>query len=271
MRLLPDMVRVLAAIAALCLVSAGCGDDDGDSSSGAGNGGSGGSGGGSGGSGSSRDGGPGAGSGGSSDEGSEGWPCTAQSECIGDLTCVGSPITLNGVSIGVCAMACAGDEECTGGGQCITYTNQASDAHCANIVDEEFALCGVADTSLCSEDMTCLYLPGLPVGVCVKLCDPGATAVGDEDAGAALGGCSADQECLPDITTSGEGVCGTVVPRGDTCGIDLGKFCGEGDICAPSDPNDEESEYRCYQDCSENNTCAEGTCMLSQGMFAYCL
>jgi acyl-homoserine lactone acylase PvdQ len=38
------------------------------------------------------------------------------------------------------------------------------DGHCINIVTEEYAFCGVADTSKCGGTLSCLYLPGEPIG-----------------------------------------------------------------------------------------------------------
>ena len=263
MRNRQNQVSVLAAFALLAAVA--CGDDDSNASDGgmAGQGGAGAPGGGSGG-----------GSGQGDEEGSEGWPCTSAKPCLEGLICAGSPITIDGIPIGVCGMACQGDMQCSGG-SCITYTGAAADAHCANIVDEEFGLCGVADTSLCSDDKTCLYLPGAPVGVCVTLCGLDGAPAGDEDAGVGepvLGGCAAEQACIPDIVTSGEGVCGTIVERGEECGVDIGMFCSAGDICAFEDPTDENSTLRCFQDCSTTETpCEEGTCVIVQGMFAYCI
>jgi hypothetical protein len=277
MRRLSRLSGVLA-VASLCSVIAGCGDDDGDDQTAAGRGATGG-GGGSG----ARDASVGGDGGGGSlprrdggiaeEEGGEGWPCTATEPCNADLRCAATPFAINGRAVGVCAVACENSDECEGG-ECITYSGAAADAHCVDVIDEEYELCGVADTSICSTDLTCLYFPDYPLGVCVALCSIGG---GDEDAGAGQPSatCSGQQTCIDGILAdpaANEGVCGTLVDRGEECGLEIGLYCAQGDVCAPENPNDESSAQRCYQDCSTADAeCETGTCRLVQGMYAYCL
>jgi hypothetical protein len=252
------------AVAVSCGVSAvGCGDDDSDDDNGAADGGV-------------RpriDAGP-VGDG----PGDEGWPCTSTDPCNGDLRCATTPFTLGGEVVGVCAVACDDETDCGDGNQCISYTGDAADAHCVNVVEDEYEVCGVADTSVCSDELTCLYFPDLPVGVCVSICN--TEGGGEQDAGTdepnTVAMCSGDQTCIEGILAMpepGEGVCGTLVQRGELCGLDFGLYCPEGDVCAPEDPEDESSDARCYQDCSTETgaECDEGACTLVPGLFAYCL
>jgi len=260
------------AVAAMCGAGvAGCGDDD-DGDNGGGLRDSGASGSRSDGGGSRVDAGPGDG------PGDEGWPCSRTEPCNGDLRCATTPFTVGGTPVGVCAVACEVDGDCDGD-QCISYTGAAADAHCVNVVDEEYEVCGVADTSVCSPELTCLYFPDLPVGVCVALCAIDGMASG-EDAGvdgpALVAECSGEQTCIDGILAMpapNEAVCGTLVERGDLCGLDIGLYCPEGDVCAPEDPDDEDSAGRCFQDCSTGTgtECEEGTCVLVPGQFAYCI
>jgi hypothetical protein len=66
-------------------------------------------------------------------------------------------------------------------------------------------------------------------------------------------------------------VCGVVVGRRDECGIDMGKYCKPGDICAPENTNDPTSTHRCFEDCSATGTCKQGTCVVQQFTLAYCM
>ena len=184
--------------------------------------------------------------------------------------CATTPFTVGGAPVGVCAAACEVDGDCDGG-QCISYTGAAADAHCVNVVEEEYEVCGVADTSVCSEELTCLDFPDLPVGVCVSLC--AIDGAGGDDAGVdgppLVSECSGGQSCIEGILadpTAGEGVCGMLVERGALCGLDIGLYCPEGDVCAPEDPDDENSAGRCFQDCSTGtgSECEEGTCVRSR-------
>jgi len=181
------------------------------------------------------------------------------------LVCVAS-----GFSFGVCARSCASDD---GGGNelCVSYSGERADAHCINLINEEFAICGVAETSDCLEEagLTCLYLPDLPIGVCSTLCMSG----GDTDGGGVPDPiCDADQFCRGGIVNDNgsgiDGVCGTSAARGEPCGIFMGAFCGDGDVCAPDDPADEESDFSCHQSCSQSgSTCDEGACVQFQRVF----
>jgi hypothetical protein len=272
MRRLPQLSRVLA-VALLCgPIAYGCGDDDdnGGNAGAAGNNGSDASTSGNGGSGGGglprRDGGE------PTEEGGEGWPCNRTTPCNTDLVCAATPFTLNGQQVGVCATPCDAVADCDEGDQCITYSGSAADAHCVNVIDMEYELCGVADVSVCSEELTCLYFPDFPLGVCVSLCNTGA---GDEDAGAMTSMCSGAQTCIEGVLAMpapGEGVCGTLVERGEECGLETGRYCGDGDVCGPEDPSDEMSAQRCYQDCSQAGAeCEMGRCTIVENRIAYCL
>jgi hypothetical protein len=52
----------------------------------------------------------------------------------------------------------------------------------------------------------------------------------------------------------------------------MGAFCGEGDVCSPDEPTNQESEdFSCHQNCTEEGSvCDEGTCTQFQGVF-FCL
>jgi hypothetical protein len=202
-------------------------------------------------------------------EGVEGSGCFSTADCMEDLACVD-----NIFNTGVCARPCESAEDC-GTERCISYTGQAAAAHCVNVIRTEYEICGVGDTSICSTDLglSCLYLPDLPIGICTRLC---TAAGGEDDAGVPVDQCSADQSCIPDIVEStdglDDGVCGDFVERGVECGILNGQFCQDGDVCALEDPLDEESDLRCFQDCSEIGAeCDEGTCTDYRGEFAYCV
>jgi hypothetical protein len=185
-----------------------------------------------------------------SDEGTEGWPCRGQNECIDDLRCNASPIVVGGVEVGVCGAPCSSNQQC-GDRLCLSYSGREADGHCVDIVNEEYELCGVADTSVCSNDLVCLYLPNLPVGVCVRLCAlDGEAGEAGEDAGVSVGGCSAGRTCIDGVIAdgeAGEGVCGTLVERGEPCGIDSGFYCREEDVCAFENPRDPSAAPRCLR------------------------
>jgi hypothetical protein len=273
MRRLPRLSRVLAVVLLCSLHASGCGDDDdgGNAGGGAGNG---------------SDAGGISGNGGSGggglprrdasvpSEGEEGYPCNEAQPCNADLVCAATPFAINGRPVGVCGVPCDAVTDCNDGDQCITYSGAATDAHCVNTIDTQYELCGVADTSVCSEELTCLYFPDFPLGVCVSLCNTGG---GDSDAGTSSATmCSDAQMCIEGVLADpepGEGVCGTLVGRGDECGLEMGRYCGDGDVCGPQDPNDDMSAQRCYQDCSQaGSTCPSGTtCTIVENRIAYCL
>lgn len=208
---------------------------------------------------------------GGSGDGEEGFPCATTAHCGLDssgnqLTCVDS----GGFPYGICARGCERDQDC-GGELCVSYTGLRADAHCLNLVNQEFAECGVGVTSDCNPDsgLTCLYLPDLPIGVCTTLCASGA---GDDDAGTVDPVCRDGQFCRGGIVVDNgsgvDGVCGTRAARGETCGIFEGSFCGEGDVCAPDDVNDEDSTFSCHQSCSAvGSTCDTGECRQYQRVF----
>jgi hypothetical protein len=228
--------------------------------------------------------------------GKEGEPCdlpgqTKQSlpACQGKLKCVESLFT-----VGVCGRGCKTDTDCGHDDEiCYSYSKQAKDGHCVNQVKDEYARCGVGDTSRC-DGRSCLYLPNEPIGVCIDTCAldgttaPSDAGVADEDAGTATSvadagstlpvgavECSAAESCIDSILAQpmqNEGVCGTVAKRGAPCGITQGIYCEPGDLCAPENPADLSSKLRCFQDCSTLDvTCAKGKCVIVQDLFAYCM
>jgi hypothetical protein len=206
----------------------------------------------------------------------EGFPCFDPQECREELSCVPTEYELNGEPLGVCARGCTTESDCDGE---TCSGDPASDeaGYCANEV-VEYELCGVAETAICADDMVCLLFPDVPVGVCVRLCPLGAAAAADtidEDAGVEPpGGCSEEQSCIEDVLAKpgGNGVCGTLVARGQECGIGIGLFCAAEDVCAPDDPQDSESALHCYQRCGQSGiSCDEGTCTIVGRQLAYCL
>src|SRR5262249_42924355 len=112
--------------------------------------------------------------------GREGFPCDAVNACQSGLRCVASLFTVN-----VCGRPCGGAGDCKSGERCYSYSDQPRDGHCVNIVTNEYAICGVSDTSLCGNGRSCLYLPQQAHGLCVSTCslDGSSGAGADEDAG----------------------------------------------------------------------------------------
>jgi hypothetical protein len=205
-------------------------------------------------------------------DGEEGFPCSIVDDCGLDedgeqFACVAS----GGFNFGICARSCTGDEDC-GSELCVSYSGLAADAHCIDLVNTEFAECGVVFTSDCAEaaGLTCLYLPDQPFGVCSTLC-----MSSDEDGGVPDPVCDEDQFCrggtVSDNGSGIDGVCGTHAARGEECGIFMGAFCGVQDICTPNDIADENSPFSCHQNCTEDgSTCDTGTCTQFRGLF-FCL
>ncbi|MFI5306870.1 MAG: hypothetical protein ACHQ53_05950 [Polyangiales bacterium] len=219
-----------------------------------------------------------------------GQPSQSLPACQGKLKCVASLFT-----VGVCGRGCKTDTDCGHDDEiCYSYSNQAKDGHCVNLVKDEYAQCGVGNTSRC-DGRSCLYLPNEPIGVCIDTCaldgttPPSDAGVADEDAGTVTSvadagaslpvgavACAATETCVDNILSQpmdNEGVCGTVAKRGDACGILQGIYCPSGDVCAPENPADPSSKLRCFQDCSTLDiTCDKGTkCVLVQDVFAYCM
>jgi hypothetical protein len=270
-------IALAGGLLVLCAVAVGCGDDgdgndDGGAGAGAGTGGmSGASGAGTGGRNMLPDPDGGAGTGGSGgdgsvgpDEGEEGFPCLTDADCglaeNGEqLSCVESGFQ----EFGVCARPCTGDPSCASDEVCLTLGGV--DPRCTNLINEEFALCGIIETSDCAPEagLVCLYLPQQPYGVCTTLCESG----GDADGGAPNPVCDADQFCRGGIVDAmsdpRDGVCGMQAARGEECGIFLGMFCDDADICGPESlPVGDETRFVCLEDCTESpDVCDEGkTC-----------
>ena len=100
------------------------------------------------------------------DPGQEGAPCDTAHKCLGKLNCVESIFT-----VGVCGRGCTTKTDCVKAGEaCFTYSGMAKDGHCVNLVTDQYAFCGVADTSLCGGTLRCLHLPDEPFGVCIDTC-----------------------------------------------------------------------------------------------------
>jgi hypothetical protein len=263
----------------LCIGVVGCGDDGDSSDGGVNSGGT--SGGGSGGNGGGGSGGrdplPVPDGGGGTDasvapgEGLENEPCSTTADCVEDLTCVDSSF-----GFGICARACVSDTDC-GAELCISLTNNAADAHCTNTVRNPFVeYCGALETAICSEalELRCLLLSDLPIGICANLCSSGGA-----DAGVSEDTCEGDYECVGGIVQDNgdgiDGVCGNFVERGAPCGIMMGTFCEDGDICTPVDPNfdpeTEETEFLCHADCTEPTVqCPGGTTCTAFRDIAFC-
>src|SRR5262245_18930511 len=111
----------------------------------------------------------------------EGGPCNAVQGCLAPLRCVASLFTVN-----VCGRPCSNEKDCKSGERCYSYSDLPEDGHCVNVVTDEYATCGVSDTSVCGNGRSCLYLPNRASGLCVTTCalDGSATGgAGDEDAG----------------------------------------------------------------------------------------
>jgi hypothetical protein len=281
-------VRVLVPLALFCL--AACGDDaapaDDDAAGQSGSAAAAGAGAGAV-AGSSAGAGAGTGAGASGRSGSsgaadveEGSPCMGDADCVAGLRCAAIPgLLFNGVPVGVCGNPCMMDADCGDGSVCHSYSDMDRDKHCVEVIEEDYALCGIAETSVCKMGSVCLVFDTPVAGVCATLCQAGA---GDADAGMPTGeagaeGCAAGQSCIGGVFEDAppeEGICGREVARGADCGIDIGvgDFCGMGDICAPDDLEDEASAVRCYQACSRANPqCDTGACVLASNMIGYCI
>jgi hypothetical protein len=212
----------------------------------------------------------------------EGDPCMGASDCVTGLRCVAVPeILLNGVPLGVCGKPCSMDAECGDAASCYSYSGMDRDKHCVDVIDEDYALCGVADTSVCKPPgKICLVDSELPViGLCATLCTVGAS---DDDAGVPPGepsgtGCTAGQTCVGGELTGGapdDGICGVRVARGGECGLDvgMGAFCAPEDICAPDNLDDAASAVHCYQRCTRAAPqCDSGACILASANLGYCI
>ena len=215
--------------------------------------------------------------------GTEGFPCRAAGDCNSGLACVLNIfVDQSGRDIGVCARSCENDPDCNTDEVCFGYTNASADRHCVNVVNDEYGLCGVGDTSICRSDRSCLYFPDSAVGVCIDTCAVNGgdeSDGGTEDAGTSAipqGAvmCQSGETCIDGVLASpmdNEGVCGTLVRRGGECGLEMGKYCDEGDICAPEDPSDLSSTPRCFEDCTSSGTCESGDCVIVQQQFGYCM
>lgn len=204
--------------------------------------------------------------------GEEGYPCAVASECADTLDCI--PHTLPGDPglYGFCGKSCANNAECPTDSVCTSDTGGPEGLHCAELVHEEFGICGPAVSAIC-DGRSCLLAPQVPIGVCVDLCTLNAA---QEDAGVEDGGmddvalCRAGESCMDVLGAVDTGVCGEFVARGEPCGISMGSFCNDEDVCGPSDPNDPTAELRCFQSCADPGvTCATGSCMIVNGR-AYC-
>ena len=221
--------------------------------------------------------------------GDEGYPCQAASpDCNKGLICAENIfVDQNGQSIGVCGRSCKTDPDCKADEICYSYTGRDQDAHCVTQVTKEYGICGVGDTSVC-KDRSCLYFPNSPFGVCIDTCALGAATDGGsgDDGGAPEGlptgavECANGETCvdgvLSDPTKNAqgkplEGVCGNVIDRGGECGIDVGKYCMDNDICAPEDPTDLMSTPRCFENCGDDGSCSKGKCIVVMQQFAYCM
>jgi hypothetical protein len=274
---------VLCFVSCLCLSvgAIGCGDDGDGGKDAAVSGGTGGTGG---------DGGGGSGGrqvlptpdGGGNDrdamvtpgEGIEGEPCDTPSDCGEGLSCIDS-----GFGFGICARACTGDSQC-GAELCLSpLTGVATDSHCNNTVREPFTeFCGALDTAVCSTalNLRCLLLGDAPIGICATLCSSGGA-----DAGVSEDTCEGDYECVAGIVQDNgdgiDGLCGSYVERGAECGVMMGTFCADEDLCTPTDPNympqnGETTVFRCRQDCTDPMiTCPDGTTCTPYRTIAFCL
>lgn len=206
--------------------------------------------------------------------GEEGSDCDSTHKCVGKLSCVASIFQ----NLGVCGRGCAMTSECdkTADEVCFSYSGSSKDGHCVNRVKQEYAICGVADTSVC-DLRSCLYLPNSPLGVCVDTCALNSSGASGDDGGVPEGAvmCTAKETCIDGVLSGplpNEGVCGVVAKRGQPCGIEQGIYCDVGDICAPKDPANLASDLACFQDCgTPGATCDTGKCMVVQNLFAYCM
>lgn len=219
---------------------------------------------------------------GPSGPGAEGAACNATIKCTGKLSCVASIFAdSQGKAVGVCGRGCTTATDCKTDEVCFSYSGASKDGHCVNVVKDEYGICGVADTSVCDQTRTCLYL-NEPIGVCVDTCAlDGAGAGDDAGTGALPDGavmCAGKETCVDGVISTpqkNEGVCGIVAKRGETCGIEHGIYCPTTDICAPKDPKNPSSGLVCFQDCSAANAkCDKGKCVTVQNgsdSFAYCM
>jgi hypothetical protein len=200
--------------------------------------------------------------------GEVGYPCATASECDETLDCI--PHAFPGMAglYGFCGKSCANNSECGADMVCSSDTGTTDGLYCAELVHEEYGICGPAVGTVC-DNRACLYAPNLPVGVCVDLCTLSASA---EDAGVEDGGmddfalCRVGQNCMDVLGSADTGVCGSFVARGAECGISTGSFCNEEDVCAPNDLSDPGAGTSCFQSCADPGvTCAQGSCLNAGG------
>ncbi|MDH5671128.1 MAG: hypothetical protein OEZ06_03205 [Myxococcales bacterium] len=204
-------------------------------------------------------------------DGEDGSFCTRQSDCGEGLSCVEAGVDSGGRPVGICGRECQGDSDC-GAEVCVGLTSNATVGVCFNFVREEFGECGIGATALCS-DRSCTddFL-----GYCVNLCevpfDSDAGTADEIPASVTTAECSAGQECLGNLITFNTlGICATPVARGESCDLSKGTDCAPGDICVPVDLDDPSGDWRCFEDCTDDNTCDAGSCQDVNGVIGFCV
>lgn len=174
--------------------------------------------------------------------GSEGWECKDHDECASGLRCLRADERIEDLK--VCARPCKGAGECEDNERCLTLSKDAEDLMCWNTEGEAFGLCGPAYTALCDEskNLGCLRVEdeqgSIAAGVCLSPCE-----LGKEDQ------CEEGLSCLDILESEDMGLCARATERGEICDEPNGTFCEPGNLCL------KDSEWRCYQDCTESREC----------------
>jgi hypothetical protein len=192
--------------------------------------------------------------------GKEGAECDSHADCGSSLSCLKADERIEDLK--VCARPCRLNDDCDDGELCRTPTREPTEAFCWNTETEALKPCGAAFTAICDEakNLGCLLVEDddgtVSGGVCLEPC-----TLGQGDA------CSDGFACLDLINQEKAGLCAHTVERGKVCDEPKGEFCEPGNLCLSDG-----SEWRCYQDCSQSNECADDKACkkLQDDQGAYC-
>ena len=193
--------------------------------------------------------------------GKEGLDCDSHADCASGLRCLRADDRV--ADLKVCARPCEGTDDCKDEERCLTLTLDPADSLCWKTEGEALSLCGPRYTALCDEskNLGCLRVEdeneSIAAGVCLSPCE-----LGKQDS------CSSGFACLDIIDEDDRGLCAKTIERGAVCDEPKGEFCEPGNLCLR-----DQSEWRCYQDCSESSSSCDDDkeCkQLEEDQGAYC-